>query len=551
MARRGISTAVASLVVAFGCLGAAAAAGAATTTQLVMSQGAAANVLGYGCGGITERVYATGFATNGYPAGAAHLRTVCSGGHGTHFTVEGWGSVTWTWYGVTWKYAKLTSAPVVSPTFSETDKYGDRVYNTATAAYLETTSPPIQAPAPPTGVSANVYRTGPEGESGPQDATVGWTPAPETAVLITSSTITATPVGSTAPVLTKTIIGSGISAVIGTLELNGSLVPETTYNITVTSTDEEGTSNASAPYQVKTLSPVAAGPPPAVVTEEASAVTHTSATLNGDVDSAGEEVSFCQFEYGTTESHGTVVPCASLPAPSEKPVPVSASLAGLTPNTTYHYWLVASTSAGTTHGLDRTFSTVSAGPLVFTEAATEVMQTSAMLNAVVNPAGEEVTTCEFEYGTTEAYGSFAACASPPGAGTAYVPVSAALLGLAPNTTYHFRIVAVNAAGSKDGEDQVFTTPAALESHPAPVIKKVSPKSGPSAGNTTVTITGSGFNGATVVMFGSNEGAIVSINSDTSMKVRSPKGTKGTVNVRVTGPGGTSATTRKDHFRYKK
>jgi hypothetical protein len=551
MARKGISTAIASLVVALGCLGLAAGAGAATTTQLVMSQAAAAKVLGYGCGGITEHVYATGFAANGYPTGAAYLRTVCSGGHGTHFTVEGWGSVTWTWYGVTWQYAKLTSAPVVSPTFSETDKYGDHVYNTATAAYLETTSPPIQAPAAPTGVSANVYRTGPEGESGPQDATVTWTLAPETAVLITSSTITATPVGSTAPVLTKTIIGSGISGVIGTLELNGSLVPETKYNITVVSTDEEGTSNASVPYQVTSLSSVAAGPPPAVVTEAASAVTHTSATLNGDVNSAGEDVIFCQFEYGTTESHGTVVPCSSLPGPSEKPVPVSASVAGLTPNTTYHYWLVASTSAGTTHGVDNTFSTVSTGPLAETEPATEVLQTSAMLNATVNPAGEAVTTCEFEYGTTEAYGSFVSCASPPGAGTAFVPVSAALIGLAPNTTYHFRIVAANAAGAKDGADQVFTTPAALETHSRPVIKKLSPKSGHSAGNTTVTITGSGFSGATVVMFGSNEGVIVSINSDTSMTVRSPKGKKGTVNVTVTGPGGTSAITSKDHFKYKR
>jgi hypothetical protein len=226
-------------------------------------------------------------------------------------------------------------------------------------------------------------------------------------------------------------------------------------------------------------------------------------------------------------------------------------VAGLTPNTTYHYWLVASTSAGTTHGVDNTFSTVSTGPLAETEPATEVLQTSAMLNATVNPAGEAVTTCEFEYGTTEAYGSFVSCASPPGAGTAFVPVSAALIGLAPNTTYHFRIVAANAAGAKDGADQVFTTPAALETHSRPVIKKLSPKSGHSAGNTTVTITGSGFSGATVVMFGSNEGVIVSINSDTSMTVRSPKGKKGTVNVTVTGPGGTSAITSKDHFKYKR
>jgi hypothetical protein len=512
-----------------------------------MSQAAAFAVLGYDCGGIKEHVYATGFASNGYPAGDAHLETTCSaGGKGGHSTtIKAWGSATWTWYGVTRSYGKLASEPVVSTTFSATDSHGDHVYNTATAAYLETTSPPVMAPAAPTGVSAYAYRTGEEGESGPQDFTVGWTPAQETAALITSSTITATPVGSSAPVVTKTITGTGSGTVIGYVE------PNTTYKITVVSTDEEGTSEASAPYEAKTLTTVAEEKvPPIVITEAASAVTHTSATLNGDVNPAGEPTSICQFEYGTSESYGTIVPCTSLPGGGETPVPVSAPITGLLENMTYHYRLMATGEGGTTYGRDQTFITAPTGLTAFTEEATEVTQTSAALNGFVNPDGQEVTSCEFEYGPTESYGSAAACTSLPGAGTSPVPVSALLIALTPNSTYHFRIVAVNPAGTGYGTDQVFTTPPPVETHPTPSLKKLSPKSGAAGGGTSVTIGGSGFTGATAVRFGSTEGVIVRINSDTSMTVLSPPGA-GTVDVTVAGPGGTTATSAKDHFKYKR
>ena len=73
---------------------------------------------------------------------------------------------------------------------------------------------------------------------------VSWTPAPATAAEITSSTVTATPVGSSAPVLSSTVSGSGAT-------LTG-LAYHTTYSVTVTSTDDEGTSSPSAPVEVTT-----------------------------------------------------------------------------------------------------------------------------------------------------------------------------------------------------------------------------------------------------------------------------------------------------------
>ncbi len=96
-------------------------------------------------------------------------------------------------------------------------------------------------------------------------------------------------------------------------------------------------------------------------------------------------------------------------------------------------------------------------PTVATKAASSVAQTSATLNATVNPNGGEVSQCKFEYGTTASYGSSASCSSLPGSGSSPLAVSASLTGLAANTIYHFRIVAANPAGTSYGVDQTFTT----------------------------------------------------------------------------------------------
>jgi hypothetical protein len=86
-------------------------------------------------------------------------------------------------------------------------------------------------------------------------------------------------------------------------------------------------------------------------------------------------------------------------------------------------------------------------------------QTTATLNARVNPDGKTVTECKFEYGTTTGYGSSAPCATLPGSGSSPVAVSASIAaGLAENTEYHFRITATNAAGTAQGADVTFKTP---------------------------------------------------------------------------------------------
>ncbi len=86
----------------------------------------------------------------------------------------------------------------------------------------------------------------------------------------------------------------------------------------------------------------------------------------------------------------------------------------------------------------------------------------------------------------------------------------------------------------------------------PVILSISPTSGSTCGGTKVTITGSGFTGATSVSFGSYKAKATdfTVDSDTQITVGSPPAnSSGKVDVTVTTPGGTSATSSADLFSY--
>jgi len=91
-------------------------------------------------------------------------------------------------------------------------------------------------------------------------------------------------------------------------------------------------------------------------------------------------------------------------------------------------------------------------PTAATGAATGVGETSVTLNGTI---GAGSSTAYFQYGTSTAYGSSTAVQS---VGTSSGPsaVAAAIGGLAPGTTYHFRLVAENSGGVAYGGDQTFT-----------------------------------------------------------------------------------------------
>jgi hypothetical protein len=99
----------------------------------------------------------------------------------------------------------------------------------------------------------------------------------------------------------------------------------------------------------------AAAAPPSVTTGSPSGVGQSSATVNGTVNPNGESTSY-YFKYGTTNNYGLQT-TPSGAGSGNGIVAVHTALDGLTPNTTYHYQRVATSSAGTTSGPDETLTT--------------------------------------------------------------------------------------------------------------------------------------------------------------------------------------------------
>ena len=93
--------------------------------------------------------------------------------------------------------------------------------------------------------------------------------------------------------------------------------------------------------------------------------------------------------------------------------------------------------------------------MAVTGHATEVEGGAALLNGTVNPGGAELSSCVFEYGPGTTLTQSAPCSPSPGSGNEAVAVSAHITGLTPRTAYHFRLVAVNAAGTGTGKTKKF------------------------------------------------------------------------------------------------
>ena len=91
--------------------------------------------------------------------------------------------------------------------------------------------------------------------------------------------------------------------------------------------------------------------------------------------------------------------------------------------------------------------------------ASSIGSSSATLNATINPNGL-VTSGWFEWGTTTAYGNTTP-AQGLGSGTSTTAINQPVSGLSPGSTYHFRAVAQNSAGTSFATDQVFTTAPAV------------------------------------------------------------------------------------------
>jgi phosphodiesterase/alkaline phosphatase D-like protein len=226
-----------------------------------------------------------------------------------------------------------------------------------------------------------------------------------------------------------------------------------TYYYRIVGENENGT-NVGVVRSFQTLpavEEVETGPVKGVKPEEAM--------VTGILNPGGFDTHY-YFQWGTTSAYGksTPAPPGTDAGSVTSAIEAETLLTGLSPNTLYHYRLIAENSFGATYGGDRTFTT--SGPPRITYGlgpVSGITQTEATIHAQINP-DQFGTTYRFQYGETSAYGQEA----PEGGeaiGSGSVPVarSATLTGLKVGTIYHYRVLAENQAGVTEGADQTFTT----------------------------------------------------------------------------------------------
>ena len=228
------------------------------------------------------------------------------------------------------------------------------------------------------------------------------------------------------------------------------LQPNTTYHYRLVTFNEFGTTYG-ADVQFKTTGPT-------IVNKATAPIGLTTATAHMEINPDGLIARY-HIEYGTTTAYGASTAAQEIPAGNAL-VPREEELSALKLATTYHYRVVvvseeAGKEVGTFFGADQTFTT---GP-IDSESATAVTGESALLKAQVNTLGAGATY-HFEYGTTDKYGT-----SVPEPDVTLEARSgdqlaqAAVTGLHPGVTYHYRVV-VTIAGIEEkglGGDQTFTT----------------------------------------------------------------------------------------------
>lgn len=224
------------------------------------------------------------------------------------------------------------------------------------------------------------------------------------------------------------------------------------------------------------------GTRPGVDPPMASEITTTGARLSAAVATAGDattaRIEYCLAtdpcsKFLSSEIDSPESPWHALPdhtglesEPGEDTI--VDDVAGLAPNTKYLTRTYAINEESQVEGRSATgsFTTAVVPPVVQTGAATGVTDTAADLSGTIDAIGAQ-TTYHFEYGPTASYGSTAPAGAEAIAGAERTPrtFTQTIKGLQAGTTYHYRLVATNSAGTALGEDRTFTTLGAGETAP--------------------------------------------------------------------------------------
>ena len=267
---------------------------------------------------------------------------------------------------------------------------------------------------------------------------------------------------SAGPFQTQSIGNGSSDTSMFSYNLTG-LSPNTTYTFRIGASNVNG-GPTSGNWISFTTNAAPVSPTPTIVSGIATNISSTSATLNGVVNPNGDATT-AWFETPSagpfqTQSIGNGNSDTSL---------FTYDLKGLKPSTNYTFRIGASNiNGGPTSGSWISFTTgvapTSPAPTIVSGVATNITSTSATLDGIVNPNGDN-TTAWFE---TPSAGPFQT-QSIGKANTDTALFSYNLTGLKPSTNYTFRIGASNINGGPTSGSWISFTTGALAANPAPTI----------------------------------------------------------------------------------
>jgi len=211
--------------------------------------------------------------------------------------------------------------------------------------------------------------------------------------------------------------------------------------------------NANAEVAQLVLTYATAG----VTTQAVSSIAATTATGNGNVTSLGTSnptaYGVCWNTGGTPTTSDSKVNLGAKSATGA----FTASMTGLSANTTYHVRSFVTNPSGTTYGDEVTFTTLAVAPTVTTQAVSSITANTATGNGNITLLGAPNPTAYGVCWNTGGTPTISDSKADNGAASATSAFTASITGLNANTTYHVRAFATNTAGTSYGSEVTFTT----------------------------------------------------------------------------------------------
>jgi hypothetical protein len=218
----------------------------------------------------------------------------------------------------------------------------------------------------------------------------------------------------------------------------------TTYHFRVLSKDAAGNIATSGDNVFTTSTP------PDTTAPVISGIVSSNITLNSAVITwTTNEASSTQVQYGTTTAYGSTSALNSALLTGH-----TITLTGLSASAIYHYRVISKDAAGNTAtSTDNTFTASASSDTTPPTISGVVSSNITSDSALIKWNTDEASTSQVEYGTTSTYGSFS-----PADAALVNSHTVTLLGLAPGTTYQYRVNSRDAIGnSAVSTNNTFTT----------------------------------------------------------------------------------------------